>query len=152
MGQNLPWTFSLWTRSGVCFVWYSPIFQRSGWKVIFIHLHGSVCRNVRLGWAWTACAGLSEDIQSSSRDGPGQKERELCGLDWPQWLPVWFPRSSHSLGHTRRWRDWSQCPGTPQLQPHPIPSALLAAPETEHSVVWKEEPQSSKADLQWSCR
>lgn len=73
----------------------------------------------------------------------GQKEQGLCGLGWPQWLPVCCARAILGCGG-----NWSQSPGTPQLQPHPIPSILL----TQDTGGCGRKDPKDKADLQWSCR
>lgn len=66
-------------------------------------------------------AGLSEHGQSPSGDGSGCKEQGSVlwvGLSGSQSA---FPGALRAWAVLGDGGGWSQCPGTSQLQPHPIP-------------------------------
>lgn len=113
---------------------------------IFMAVSALLLRNHPWGWAGgqTGCVGLCKDGQSPSRDSPGWRNRGSV-----LWTGLSFSQSGFP-GALRAWvllgdgGGWSQCPGTPQLQHHPIASGPLAALKQDTVGCGRKDPKAAK--------
>lgn len=152
MGQILPWTFSLQMRPGVWYVWHSSIFQRSRWKVIFVHLYGSVCPALQ---NWPVRPGWGPDCLCWLVQGWAEP---LKG--WP-WLEgtgaLWFGLASGdpslvSQGPSEPVPYWEMEGAGPSALGHPSSSLTPSPPaswqdRTQWDVVGETQKQQSTSEV-----